>query len=160
MGKYLDILKQAGLYDKNDINDKSPPPTTPLPPFGRISRFGRTLSALEARCPDHVPPGRWEKAVADGRRFLATWGSQAEAMGWTAADLFGLHTPPAKPHPSYNRLSRYDCSGLVWLLQGRPVVALTETTASIRNPTGTITTYRRYNKPSYRPLGDSLDDFH
>jgi hypothetical protein len=45
------------------------------------------------------------------------------------------------------------------LLEGREVVALTEATATIRNPsTGTITTYRRHNKPSYGPVGDSLDD--
>ena len=67
--------------------------------------------------------------------------------------------PPAKPHPSYSRLSRYDETGLIWLLQGRPVVALTETTAAIENPAGTITTYRRHNKPALGPVGDSLDDF-
>jgi hypothetical protein len=60
--------------------------------------------------------------------------------------LFWLHTPPAKPHPSYSRLSRYDATGLIWLLQGRPVVALTETTACIRNPrTGTVTVFRKNN---------------
>ena len=52
----------------------------------------------------------------------------------TSADLFGLHTPPAKPHPSYSRLSRYDATGLCWLLQGRPVVVLTTDTAAIREP--------------------------
>jgi hypothetical protein len=81
--------------------------------------------------------------VEDGRRFLAKWGAQAEALGWTSADLFGLHTPPERPHPSYSRLSRYDATGLCWLLQGRPVVALTEATAAIQGPTGAITTYRR-----------------
>jgi len=45
--------------------------------------------------------------------------------------------------PSYRRLSRYDETGLCWLLQGRPVVALTEATAAIHNPTGAITIYRR-----------------
>jgi hypothetical protein len=46
------------------------------------------------------------------------------------------------------------------LLQGREVVALTEATATIRNPdTGAITTYRRFNKQSYGPLGDDLYDF-
>jgi hypothetical protein len=50
--------------------------------------------------------------------------------------LFGLHTPPERPHPSYRRLSRYDETGLVWLLQGRPVVALTEATAAIQGSTG------------------------
>src|SRR5262245_52493264 len=42
---------------------------------------------------------------------------------------------------------------------GRPVVALTADTASIRNPeTGAVTVYRKHNKPCYGPLGDSLDD--
>ena len=26
---------------------------------------------------------RWEAAVEDGRRFLAQWGTQADALGWT-----------------------------------------------------------------------------
>jgi hypothetical protein len=108
VGKYLAILAALEAKSSSDKSDKSPP-------FGR---FGRTFSALEARCPDHVSPMRWEQAVEDGRRFLATWGSQAEALGWTPADLFGLHKPPERPHPSYNRLSRYDCTGLCWLLQG------------------------------------------
>jgi hypothetical protein len=48
---------------------------------------------------------------------------------------------------------------LLWLLEGREVIALTESTAAIQNPdTGAITTYRRFNKPCYGPLGDSLDD--
>jgi hypothetical protein len=56
----------------------------------------------------------------------------------------------AKPHPSYRRLSRYDCTGLVWL--GHSVIALTEVTATIRNShTGAITTYRRFNKPALGP---------
>ena len=49
------------------------------------------------------------------------------------ADLFGLPSPPANPHPSYVRLSRYDEIGLIWLLYGRPVIALTEATATIQN---------------------------
>jgi hypothetical protein len=83
---------------------------------------------------------------------------KAEALGWTARDLFGLHQPPAKPHPSYRRLSRYDETGLVWLLQGREVVALTETTASIRGAAGNITIYRKHNKPALGSEVDSLDN--
>jgi hypothetical protein len=120
-------------------------------------RYRRTFAALQLKPPDRVPEDRWQQAVEDGRAFLAKWGEQAEALGWTSADLFGLHTPPAKPHPSYSRLSRYDCTGLIWLLQGREVVALTADTATIRNPvTGTVTTYRRFNKPALGPVGDSL----
>jgi hypothetical protein len=123
------------------------------------ARYSRTMTALEADCPDLVPVDRWQLAVQDGRRFLARWGEQAEAFGWTARALFGLHTSPAKPHASYIRLSRYDETGLIWLLQGREVVALSEVTAAIHNPTGAITVYRRHNKPTLGPVGDSLDDF-
>ena len=121
--------------------------------------LGRVLAALEYRYPDLVPVDRWQAAVEDGRRFLARWGDQAEALGWTARTCSASTTPPAKPHPSYSRLSRYDETGLIWLLQGRPVVALTEATAAIENPTGAITIYRRHNKPALGPVGDSLDDF-
>jgi hypothetical protein len=154
MGRYLDILKRAEIEicDKSDISDQSPP-------FCRFGRFGRTLNALESRCPNLVPVARWQAAVEDSRRFLASWGEQAEALGWTAKDLFGLHRPPDRPRPNYNRLSRYDETGLIWLLGGRQVVALTATTAAVASLTGSITTYRRHNKPALGPIGDSLDDF-
>jgi hypothetical protein len=165
MGKYLDILKRAGLYDINDFNDKSPTygcderdTTNQKDTFGRLNRLCRTLSVLETRCPELVPPGRWQQCVADAQQFLVAWGEPAEALEWSARDLFGLAPVPAQPHPSYRRLSRYDETGLLWLLQGRPVVALTEATAAIQSPTGAVTVYRRFNKPALGPLGDSLDD--
>ena len=102
---------------------------------------------------------RWQRAIDDGRAFLAQWGEQAQALGWTARDLFGLHEVPGNPHPSYSRLSRYDATGLLWLLQGQPVVAITSTTAAIKTHTGNVLTYRKDRKPTYGPLGDSLDDF-
>jgi hypothetical protein len=167
MGKYLDILARAEGYDKNERNDKSPPlsgpvvhESAPLIPFGRLNRFGRILSALEARCPELVAIDRWQLAIQDGRRFLAQWGQQAEALGWTAKDLFGLLTVPGHAKPSFNRLSRYDETGLIWLLDGRPVVALTEGTAAVQNPaTASIAMYRRFDKPALGPFGDSLEDF-
>jgi hypothetical protein len=163
MGKYLDILARAEIRDISDQGDQSLPSLIPVDhaeqiPFGRLSRFCRTFSALEARCPDLVPVDRWQIAVDDGRAFLARWGEQAEALGWTARDLFGLHQPAEKPHPSYSRLSRYDETGLVWLLQGRHVLALTEATAAIQRATGAATIYRRFSKPALGPVGDSLDD--
>jgi hypothetical protein len=46
------------------------------------------------------------------------------------------------------------------LLGGRRVVALTEGTAAIQNQaTGSVTMYRRFDKPALGPLGDSLEDF-
>jgi len=109
----------------------------------------------------------WKSAKGANISLLAPFprgwhpsGRQAEALGWTARDPFTLHKPPEKPHPSYSRLSRYDETGLIWLLQDREVVVLTADTATVRNPkTSNLTVYRRPNKPALGPLGDSLDDF-
>ena len=124
----------------------------------RLTRLTRILEELERRCPLYIDSADWEQAVGDGREFLARWGQQADALGWTAHDLFGLHPIPERPVASYRRLSRYDCTGLVWLLQGRHVVALTADTAAIQTESGGILAYRKNNKPAYGPLGDSLDD--
>jgi hypothetical protein len=116
------------------------------------------FDVLERRCPDFVPNDRWKRPIEDAQSFLAIWGTQADALGWTARDLFGLAEIPEGPRPIYQRLSRYDQTGLVWLLQGRRVVDLTKDKAVIETATGTVS-YRRYNKPAIGPLGDSLDDF-
>ena len=125
----------------------------------KAQRYRKTFVYLQIRPLALIPVERWRQCVEDGKRFLGRWGTQAEALGWKSADLFGLAPLPERPHPSYRRLSRYDCTGLIWLLQGRPVVALTEVTAAIENPTGNITTYRRFNKPALGPVGDSMEDF-
>jgi hypothetical protein len=125
----------------------------------RLTRLMRTLEELESRCPLYIDSADWEQAVGDGREFLARWGQQADALGWSARDLFGLHQIPERPVASYRRLSRYDDTGLVWLLQGRPVVALTADTAAIQTESGGILTYRKNSKPAFGPVGDSLDDF-
>jgi hypothetical protein len=124
-----------------------------------LPTYDRALAVLSEQRPDLIDIARWRQAVEDGQLFLAKWGEQAEALGWTSRDLFGLHKPPDQPHPSYRRLSRYDEAGLIWLLQGRPVVALTGASAAIENSIGAITIYRRFDKPAFGPVGDSLDDF-
>jgi integrase len=42
-----------------------------------------------------VDADRWQIAVKDGRRFVSQWGEQAEALGWTAQDIFGRRTQGA-----------------------------------------------------------------
>jgi hypothetical protein len=154
VGRYVVILDSVA---RTPVATKATEATEVI--IGPFGRYGRTFTALEARCPEYVDHDRWHKCITDGRTFLTTWGSQAEGLGWTSADLFGLHAVPEKPRPSYRRLSRYDCTGLIWLLQGREVVALTEATTTIKNPTtGTVTIYRRHHKPGLGPLGDSLGD--
>jgi hypothetical protein len=122
------------------------------------SPYRREFDALERFCPELIEPERWKQAVEDSRQFLATWGNQAQALRWTAQELFGLHPVPAKPYPSFQRLARYDSTGLVWLLHGRPVLKMTANSAAIRTASGGSVVYRKDNKPALGPLGDSLDD--
>jgi hypothetical protein len=76
--------------------------------------------------PELVPADRLDLFAIDAQRFVAAWGSQALALGWTVDDLFGLD--PVAP------LARYDRMGLCWLLKGRErVIALTATQARLSN---------------------------
>jgi hypothetical protein len=120
--------------------------------------YDEVIAKLRSSCPDHVDPERWRHAVQDADRFVAGWGKQARAVGWTDHELFGLHNVPERPAATYRRLSRYDQTGLIWLLHGRPVIALTDTTATIQGAAA-IVTYRKLNKPALGPVGDSLDEF-
>jgi hypothetical protein len=66
---------------------------------------------------------------------------------------------PLRHAPSFWRLSsRYDDTGLIWLLRGRSVIALTADEAVTQGATA-VTVYRKHNKPALGPVGDSLDDF-
>jgi hypothetical protein len=163
--------EQGSCFSRDGLAGDQGEDSVDAGPFGKIttsgnpqnpqnlsSAYAHTMAALGERCPDMVEVPRWRRAEEDGRGFLATWGRQAAALGWTSKDLFGLHSIPERPARNYRRLSRYDETGLIWLLQGRPVIALTDATAAIKNPTGAVATYRRYNKPALGPVGDSLDD--
>jgi hypothetical protein len=88
-----------------------------------------------------VPLGRWQTFVTDAARFLAgPFAERASALGWNALDLFGCDA--SRP------LARLDQAGLIWLLSGKKLVALTAETAVIQTGTGTHHTYRRPHEPS------------
>jgi len=107
--------------------------------------------------------GLWAvTSVGTARRMAgASWPAGvtgARALGWTSRDLFGPLTVPEHAKPSFNRLFRYDETGLIWLLNGRRVVALTQDTAAIQTSDGIgHDVQARQNKPVVGPLGDSLD---
>src|SRR5262249_2158691 len=124
------VLTACTMSQESSLTQSAHSVRQVLTAYTRVAppRFGRTLQALESRCPDYIPADHWQQAVEDGRRFLAQWGEQAEALGWTPSDLFGLAPAPNNARPSYRRLSRYDETGLIWLLRGRQVLALTEGT--------------------------------
>jgi hypothetical protein len=87
------------------------------------------------QAPEWAGADRWFQMVEDTDAFLSSWGRAAYDLGWTALDLFGVHA--AAPG------CRYDVMGLVMLLGGRTVFALTEQTAAFRGPSGSALTYRR-----------------
>jgi hypothetical protein len=124
----------------------------------QAQRYQKVFAILQLEAPAHIPEDRWRQCLQDGSKFLAIWGEQAAALGWSNRDLFGLHQPPGRPHPSYSRLSRYDCLGLCWALQGRPVTMLTADSATIKTISGTLNFYR-HNRPGLGPVGDSVEDF-
>jgi hypothetical protein len=104
--------------------------------------------ALHDGLPAYVEPRRWSRALDDCRTFMARWGDQAAALGWTVEDLFGLAEVPERPHATFSRLSRVDQAGLLWLLRGNEVVALTATSATIRGKRGSLLTF--YKRPGAR----------
>ncbi len=86
--------------------------------------FEHELATLHATNPTD-DDRRWRQACSDADRFVRNWGREAVELGWTAGDLFGLH--PIAP------LARYDAMGLVWLLRGKRVRALSATEAVLDN---------------------------
>jgi hypothetical protein len=156
MNRYLPKLRRL-LGDSPHPQQPSKPSKPGFEGFegGRSSHFlsneakrlyGATFDALERTCPDYVDQERWQRALMDSRGFLIEWGNKAAALGWSARDLFGLAAVPKSPAPNYRRLSRYDLTGLIWLLRGRRVVALTNAAATIESRTGAITIFRRHSK--------------
>ena len=102
-----------------------------LPP-----EWARGLARLCAiPTPSDFRPARWRILVTDAQQFIERWGVQAARLGWNAYDVFGVNA--TKP------VERVDAAGLVRLLDGRPVVALTAGEAVIQSPTGSRLTYRR-----------------
>ena len=78
---------------------------------------------------------RWKVLREDFYHFLSGWAARAHQLGWMDFDLFCVH----HTHP----WARLDCMGLVPLLQGRDVAALSEGQASIKSAEGRTLTYRR-----------------
>jgi hypothetical protein len=97
----------------------------------------------EMPCPPHFPAARWAHVVRDAPVFLGHWGAQAAALGWPTWELFGCHRRAPFGH--------IQCMGLVLLLRGRHVAALTADEALIRITTAAHQTYRRQRRDPLYP---------
>jgi hypothetical protein len=95
------------------------------------------LARLDPACPPRdVPLRRWTRFIQDSREFIDQgWAAQAVGLGWTALDLFGCHR-----QAPFARIAQ---QGLLWLLNGRRLVALTTEFAAIETASGGRLTYRR-----------------
>ena len=105
---------------------------------GGITRtWAEALALLDpARPPCDTPPKRWLQFIDDCGRFLDNgWGPRAEALGWGPLDLFGCD----RERP----FARIDRAGLLWLINGSKLVALTAETAIIETSTGHRQTFQR-----------------
>jgi hypothetical protein len=147
--------------EKNEINER-----TPI--GGRVNSFNSFLSSPESvadefeeraalvesgarvprewaegyawldltRPPGDVPPHQWQTFVDDVGRFLDSgFPAKAAALGWTSFDLFGADRE--KP------FARIDKAGLLWLVNGAKLVALTENTATVEAHGGVRQSFRR-----------------
>ena len=87
-----------------------------------------------------LPPHRWKQFIADSRAFRASaFAEHAEALGWTYADLYGCDDK--RPY------ARIDRMGLVWLLKGDRLIAMTADTAVIETKSGSRLTFYKKNRP-------------
>jgi hypothetical protein len=106
---------------------------------GRVvpAEWARHIALLKSNEPRlGMSPLHWSQFVRDARRFLDEWGAEAARLGWSAEDIFGVH--PLAPE------ARYDVMGIVPLIRGNEVVAISEQRATIRTPGGGRMTYYRY----------------
>jgi len=94
-----------------------------------VDEWRNALSSLAGNvAPAAFSEARWQQLIDDGHAFLDQWGEQAARLGWTADDIFGVH--PAAP------AARFDAIGIVPLLAGRRVTAMSEHSAAIATSNG------------------------
>jgi len=134
---YASRHSPQGQYEEDEINEISP---TALPRSEQGARGPEEwvvgVEKLKLmRVPQSTAPRYWRQAVTDANRFLSRWGTAAAVLGWSTLDLFGAHR--------HRPLARYDTSGLVVVLDGAEVVALTADCAEIRTRSGALQRYRR-----------------
>ncbi len=68
---------------------------------------------------------RWRQMQADATDFIENWAAKAHGLGWTETELFGTDG-------NYQRLNAY---GLLPVVSGKTIVALTDETATLRPAT-------------------------
>ena len=104
---------------------------------GAPRAWAEALARLDPdKPPGDVPARRWLRFIDDCGRFIdGSWAERATSLGWGPLDLFGCD----RERP----FARIDRLGLLWLLNGRKLLALTEDTAVIETSRSGRLNYRR-----------------
>jgi hypothetical protein len=91
--------------------------------------------------PAGFSPERWQRIVDATGTFLDRWAAKAIACGWSDLDVFGCDA--AAPD------RRFDCMGLVLLLDRWEVSGVDEAGADLVTETGAPLRYRRRPMPGH-----------
>jgi TubC N-terminal docking domain len=114
------------------------------PPVAMVAAWAAGVARLHSTAaPRGYPEHVWRQLIVDAERFLDDWGAQAHRLGWPDWELFGCHRRAP--------WGRIQGMGLVLLLRGDEIAALTETEAVIRTPTGARQTYTRQPRDPLHP---------
>jgi hypothetical protein len=123
-----DAVSDTGSSARH-LHPKEPPPGIPAEWLTGVARLAGVAP------PSNYPVGAWRQLIVDAERFLDDWAQQAAALGWPAWELFGCHRRAP--------WGRIQGMGLVLLLHGDPLAALTASEAVVRRPSGAHQTWRR-----------------
>jgi hypothetical protein len=110
--------------------------STVLAPEGTPTEWIEGVALLrDAPAARGYPQHAWEQLILDAERFLDGWGTQAASLGWADWELFGCHRRAP--------WGRIQGMGLILLLRGDPLAALTASEAVIRRASGAHQTWLR-----------------
>ncbi len=159
MGSFDYLLREPSGHDKTDKTDRTPvegvggdSESDSFGSFDSFDSFVRVPPEVVADAgpqewlegvsrlrgmsnPKTVAGDSWAAFLGSCESFIASpWPGKASRMRWDAYDLFGCHN--LKPVERVGRM------GLLWLLGGGRIAALTSGTAAIEMPSGSRLTYR------------------
>ena len=121
---------------------------------GAPQAWAEALARLDpAHPPRDVPRQRWVQFINDCGRFLDSgWAQRAIWLGWAPINLFGCDRE--RPY------AKVDQAGLLWLIEGRSLIALSHDIAVIASPSegGQRHYRRRAGKPRQNVMAWELAD--
>jgi hypothetical protein len=146
----LQVSKNAGPVSNTGRAAAPEAPSTELhaPPGVPAQWIDGVAKLAEMPHPVRFPAGRWAQVVTDATAFLQEWATSAHRLGWPAWELFGCHRRAP--------WGRIQGMGLVLLLRGQEIAALTATEAVIRTSSGARQTFHRKSADPLHPAEGCL----